>query len=65
MLLNIIYFVGGVLIGIGISIAYVYYTAIKTLKKIDNAMPDDAKDGVIKVFDDTLDNLKKNKKVKP
>ena len=64
MVLNIIYLIGGILIGIGITVAYVYISAIKTLKKIDNAMPDDAKEGVIDTLDKTLDNLKKNKKVK-
>lgn len=57
MVLNIIYFVGGFLIGIGITIAYCVYLAKKVLKRM-NDLPDYSKKDMMEVIDDVANNNK-------
>jgi len=59
MVLNIIYFVGGFLIGIGIMIAYSLYLGKKVITRMDD-LPDYSKKDMIEVFDDVV-NDNKNK----
>ena len=59
MLLNIIYFIGGFLIGIGIMIAYCKHIGEKLLSRMSD-MPDYSKKDMMEAIDDVV-NDKKNK----
>ena len=56
MLLNIIYFIGGLLIGIGIMFAYCTHLGKKLLKRMHEA-PNYAQKEMFDALDDVVDNV--------
>lgn len=57
MILNIIYFIGGFLIGIGIAIAYCKHIGKKMLKRMDD-LPDYSKKDMMEVINDVVNDNK-------
>ena len=60
MLLNIIYFIGGILIGIGIMLAYCSHLGKKLIKRINEA-PSYAQKEMFEAVDDVVNENKKDK----